>query len=134
MTTIRFNETDASSKDKQPEEQPQNAYKRKERRTFSWKTLGISAVIAGVYFGFVYYLRQLKEEEWERDRVRTLGKAAIGGSFELMDVNRKIITNEDFKGKWILIYFGFTHCPGDNNDISLHIHIAHLFDNAIDFN
>jgi len=39
------------------------------------------------------------------------GQVAIGGAFELVDHNGKIVTNEDLKGTYSLIYFGYTFCP-----------------------
>lgn len=37
--------------------------------------------------------------------------SAIGGPFKLVDQNNKPITDQDFKGKPWLVFFGYTHCP-----------------------
>lgn len=37
--------------------------------------------------------------------------SAVGGPFKLINQNGQTITDEDFKGKPLLVFFGFTHCP-----------------------
>ncbi len=37
--------------------------------------------------------------------------AAIGGPFELINQDGETVTHESFKGKYMLVFFGFTHCP-----------------------
>jgi cytochrome oxidase Cu insertion factor (SCO1/SenC/PrrC family) len=35
----------------------------------------------------------------------------VGGPFTLTDQNGKRVTDQDFRGKYMLIFFGFTFCP-----------------------
>jgi protein SCO1/2 len=36
---------------------------------------------------------------------------SIDGRFSLTDTNGRTVTSEDFRGKWQIIYFGYTFCP-----------------------
>ncbi|CAG0914779.1 unnamed protein product [Notodromas monacha] len=77
----------------------------------NWRTLGIFAAFGSVFVAVVMYLRSEKDKAIQRERKRELGKAKIGGSFQLVDHFGNPRKSSDFHGKWCLIYFGFTHCP-----------------------
>jgi len=40
-----------------------------------------------------------------------MGRPLVGGPFSLIDHEGKPFTQEDLKGRYALVYFGFTHCP-----------------------
>ena len=50
-------------------------------------------------------------DEREKQRKLTAGKARIGGPWELTNTDGKLEGSEQLKGSWLLMYFGFTHCP-----------------------
>ncbi len=39
------------------------------------------------------------------------GRPAVGGPFELIDGDGRTVTERDFRGRHMLVYFGFTFCP-----------------------
>ena len=77
---------------------------------------GILVLVAGVLIGLAF-----------RDQTHGVAggplSAAIGGKFSLVDQNGKPFTDADLKGKWQLVFFGYTHCPDvcptTLNDLSL---------------
>ena len=39
------------------------------------------------------------------------GAAGIGGPFRLRGADGREVTDADFRGRWMLVYFGYTRCP-----------------------
>lgn len=39
------------------------------------------------------------------------GPATIGGPFTLVATNGQNVSEQTYRGKWVLIYFGYTYCP-----------------------
>ncbi|XP_040014989.1 protein SCO1 homolog, mitochondrial [Xiphias gladius] len=77
----------------------------------TWKSLAITFAIGGALLGGMKYFKKEKEEMIEKERNKSIGRPALGGPFSLTDHNNKPAKSEDFLGQWLLIYFGFTHCP-----------------------
>jgi protein SCO1/2 len=41
----------------------------------------------------------------------TLPSPSMSGHFSLHTPDGKTVTNADFRGRWLLVYFGYTNCP-----------------------
>ena len=37
--------------------------------------------------------------------------AAVGGPFQLVDTSGRTVDQDVLKGKWSVVFFGYTHCP-----------------------
>ncbi len=74
------------------------------RSVVSWlvMVLGIAGLMA--YVGPTF-LNVTPPPPAEKDEV------LIGGSFTLVDATGNTVTEQNFSGQYMLVFFGFTHCP-----------------------
>jgi protein SCO1/2 len=70
-----------------------------------------AVLLGGLVIMSAGILLALAHRDTPRGAAGTLLASAIGGSFRLVDQNGKTVTDADLKGKWSLVYFGYTHCP-----------------------
>lgn len=69
------------------------------------------ALLIGLAAGVLTAVIMLAVPGSNGTRVETSGKALIGGPFSLLDATGKRVTENDFAGRPMLVYFGFTNCP-----------------------
>lgn len=81
------------------------------RGPIGWASLAVFMLTGGGIVAYVRYEKEEKRKAKEKEMKKSVGMAAIGGPFELVDTNGKTVTDQDFVGKWVLLYFGFCHCP-----------------------
>ncbi|KAL7571124.1 hypothetical protein ACA910_014730 [Epithemia clementina (nom. ined.)] len=76
----------------------------------TWTMLFLIGVAAA---SAVAYYRIERERRLERamGKIVSTGKPAIGGPWSLVDLQGNLVTEQSFKGKWLLLYFGFARCP-----------------------
>ena len=72
----------------------------------------IGMVQAGLLMGAALGTLSLPTANPEADgHTQVTGKALVGGPFSLIDQNGKRVTEKDFLGKYMLVFFGYTSCP-----------------------
>ena len=74
--------------------------------------LAISLVLCALVAGmFLWQLGDARQTRLPQTITTDSGTAEIGGSFSLIDQDGMRRTEEDFRGRYMLVFFGFTYCP-----------------------
>lgn len=77
--------------------------------------LWFAATTAVAVFGALYIAGLMNPEPaGEEEKLRTADEIAreiVTGEFSLIDHRGVPVTDEDFRGSWPLVFFGYTHCP-----------------------
>lgn len=72
----------------------------------------VAALVGAGLWGCWWWVDREKQQQLQRRRLSQLKKVALGqGDFSLLDHQGRRRTKRDFLGQWVLLYFGFTHCP-----------------------
>jgi len=66
--------------------------------------LVVLAVVGG---GVIWQLTRTPQTATQK----VSGEALIGGPFELVSHEGETVSDEDFRGQWMVVFFGFTYCP-----------------------
>ncbi|XP_040031454.1 protein SCO2 homolog, mitochondrial [Gasterosteus aculeatus] len=71
-----------------------------------------SLLVGGGLLAAWWWVDSEKRQQQRRRRVEQLKQVSLGqGAFSLLDHSGRRRTKADFLGRWVLLYFGFTHCP-----------------------
>ena len=71
-------------------------------------------VLAGFAVGgaaAVALFPQARDKLLPAGNIRIMGQALVGGPFTLTDHTGKHVTEQDFRGRTMVVFFGFTFCP-----------------------
>ncbi|MGV8997498.1 MAG: SCO family protein [Parvibaculaceae bacterium] len=71
----------------------------------------VVALIAGLLLWNAGDLPETKGTSGAAGQAQGSGVPTIGGPFTLTDESGKKVTDRDFAGQYMLVYFGFTSCP-----------------------
>lgn len=71
----------------------------------------VMAVILGLFVNKILQPRVLSPKEMVNNGAIMFSTPREIGPFSLLDQNKQPFVNQRLKGKWTLVFFGFTHCP-----------------------
>ncbi len=66
----------------------------------------VGAVLLAVVLGIGWLQQGVSQQP-----TATNEAVPIGGAFTLVDEDGRTVTDQTYRGKWLIVFFGFTHCP-----------------------
>lgn len=78
---------------------------------FSWQAGGLFLAAGLALTAYFRYEKARMSRARIAEANKGIGKPLVGGPFHLVDHDGKEFTEQDLKGRYSLVYFGFTHCP-----------------------
>jgi protein SCO2 len=75
---------------------------------FSRVMLFVAATVIAVALGLIVNALFLDQEP---PKTSAVGLPTIGGAFELVDHKGRVARDSDYRGKYLLVMFGYTYCP-----------------------
>ncbi len=75
-------------------------------RIIRWSAVGLLAVLAIVWGGV-----WLSGTTLTPSAIGVPGHVQVGGPFTLTDTHGQTVTDATYRGRWMLVYFGYTYCP-----------------------
>jgi protein SCO1/2 len=83
-------------------------------RTIRWVTLGL-IVVAAVGMAVLKFrpVDEPADHDASAGTVSVPAGVAIGGPFHLTDDKGHQVTDANYRGRWMLVFFGYTNCPDE---------------------
>lgn len=70
--------------------------------------LAFAGLLTGMAFGFIALRGPSSTVDGQ---VTVSGRPSVGGPFSLIDNTGKRVTDKDYLGRYMLVFFGYTNCP-----------------------
>lgn len=86
--------------------------KKRNYTVLSWRSVIATIIVFGI--GTILFQQQIHQhrQKQKKPQYASYGEAQIGGAeWRMVDHNSKEVNQNDLKGKYQVVYFGFTFCP-----------------------
>lgn len=80
------------------------------RGPLTWGAVAFLGVAGALAVGY-YRMKWDEKQKQVSSEVTSTGKPALGGPFTLVNMHGQPVTDKDFHGSFVMLYFGFCHCP-----------------------